>query len=100
MFLLLSVGWKFQVTLVIFKIPRHVYFYLFLTNLQHSTSRFISWTKNLANTQFEQWIVAHNPERIAKDITAWTEWLAGSGGALHWLGWATAHPEKLKNQRL
>jgi len=23
-----------------------------------------------------------------------------SGGALHGLGWATAHPEKLKNQQL
>jgi len=23
-----------------------------------------------------------------------------SGGALHGLGWATAHPKKLKNQRL
>ncbi|AES68246.1 dienelactone hydrolase family protein [Medicago truncatula] len=34
------------------------------------------WTKDQPNTQFEQWITGHNPERIAKDITAWTEWLA------------------------
>ncbi|MCH84127.1 carboxymethylenebutenolidase, partial [Trifolium medium] len=34
------------------------------------------WTKDQPNTLFEQWIARHNPERIAKDITAWTEWLA------------------------
>lgn len=35
------------------------------------------WTKDQRNTQFEKWIVTHNPEKIAKDITAWTEWLTG-----------------------
>ncbi|XP_045807094.1 carboxymethylenebutenolidase homolog [Trifolium pratense] len=34
------------------------------------------WTKDQPNTLFEQWIARHNPERVAKDITAWTEWLA------------------------
>ncbi|WJX30360.1 carboxymethylenebutenolidase [Trifolium repens] len=34
------------------------------------------WTKDQPNTLYEQWIARHNPERIAKDITAWTEWLA------------------------
>ncbi|KAK2439686.1 alpha/beta-Hydrolases superfamily protein [Trifolium repens] len=33
------------------------------------------WTKDHPNTLYEQWIARHNPERIAKDITAWTEWL-------------------------
>ncbi|CAI8595716.1 unnamed protein product [Vicia faba] len=34
------------------------------------------WTKDQPNTLFEQWIARHNPERIATDITAWTEWMA------------------------
>ncbi|CAL5187329.1 unnamed protein product [Lathyrus oleraceus] len=33
------------------------------------------WTKDQPNTLLEQWIARHNPERIAKDITAWTEWM-------------------------
>lgn len=32
------------------------------------------WTKNQPNV-FEQWIARQNPERIAKDITRWTQWL-------------------------
>ncbi|KAL5078478.1 hypothetical protein RYX36_017462 [Vicia faba] len=34
------------------------------------------WTKDQPNTLFEQWIARHNPERVATDITAWTEWMA------------------------
>ncbi|CAK8564675.1 unnamed protein product [Lathyrus sativus] len=34
------------------------------------------WTKDRPNTLFEQWIAGHSSERIAKDITAWTEWMA------------------------
>lgn len=33
------------------------------------------WTKDQPKTAFEQWIASQDPERIAKDITAWTKWL-------------------------
>lgn len=37
------------------------------------------WTKDKPNTlfqEFQEWSARHNPERVAKDITAWTEWMA------------------------
>jgi len=72
---------------IVEKYAPHVFFNIFLNINDKYLSRVLVSLAQLVGT-------------IHKICKVEVQTLATSGGALHGLGWATAHPEKLKNQRL